>query len=222
LTKTVILQARRGSTRLPAKIFKGIGDKTMLECVVNQISHSKKVGQIIIATTTNKNDLAVVEIARGLDLPYFKGSEHDVLDRFYMCAEQFALKDIVRITSDCPLIDPEIIDDTILLYENNDLDYANNFTEENFPEGFTVEVFTKDALERAWGNTLSEDREHVTRYIYKNHPYFKTGTFLVEEYPNEHLSVDTKEDLERVRDIYKTVKNRPILIKDVLEYYGNE
>ena len=107
---TVILQARRGSTRLPAKIFKEIIDRPMLECVVNQISHSKKVNQIIIATTTNKNDIPVVDLAKSMDLPFFRGSEHDVLDRFYMCAEQFALKDIVRITSDCPLIDPEIID----------------------------------------------------------------------------------------------------------------
>ena len=191
----------------------------MLECVVNQISHAKKVSQIIIATTTNKNDIPVVELARSLDLPYFRGSEYDVLDRYYQCAEQFALKDIVRITSDCPLIDPEIIDGTITLYENNDLDYANNFTLERFPNGYAVEIFSKESLEKAWKNTKTEDREHVTRYM-KNPEYFKTGHYIVNPYPNEHLSVDTKEDLERVRDIYKTVKNRPILIKDVLEYYG--
>jgi len=191
----------------------------MLECVVNQISYSKKVDHIILATSTNKGDLPIVDLARSLDIQFFRGSEYDVLDRYYKCAEQFALKDIIRITSDCPLIDPHIIDDTISLYESGKYDYVNNFTEENFPNGSSIEIFSRSSLKRAWENSLSSDREHVTPYIVRNPQYFKIGYQPVKNYPHEHLSVDTKEDLERVRDIYRSIKNRPILTEDVLKYY---
>ena len=208
-----------GSTRLPGKVLKTIGDRPMLECVVNQVSHSKRIDHIILATSTNKNDLDIVDLARSLDIQFFRGSENDVLDRYYRCAEQFALNDIVRITGDCPLIDPHIIDKTIKLYESGKYDYVNNFIEEDFPNGVTTEIISRDALKRTWENSLPEDREHVTPYIIRNPQYFKIGYQPVKEYPKTHLSVDTKEDLERVRDIYSKITNRPILIEDVLEYY---
>jgi len=217
---TAIIQARMGSTRLPGKVLKTIGDRPMLECVVNQVSHCRMIDHIILCTSTNKNDLDIVDLARSLDIQFFRGSESDVLDRYYRCAEQFALNDIVRITGDCPLIDPHIIDDTIERYESGKYDYVNNFTEEDFPDGLSIESFSRQALKRTWENSLPEDREHVTPYIIKNPQYFKIGYQPVKEYPKAHLSVDTKEDLERVRDIYSKVKNRPILIQDVLEYYG--
>ena len=208
------------STRLPGKVLKTIGDRPLLECVVNQVSHCKKIDHIIICTSTNKSDLDIIDLACSLDVQFFRGSNSDVLDRYYMCAEQFALNDIVRITGDCPLIDPEIIDNTIELYESGKYDYVNNFTEEDFPNGSSIEILSRNALRRAWENSLPEYREHVTPYIIKNPQYFKIGIQLVKNYPNAHLSVDTKEDLEKVRDIYSKIKNRPILIQDVLEYYG--
>jgi len=214
---TAVIQARISSTRLPAKVLKEIGDRPMLECVVNQVSHAKKIDHIILATSTNKGDLAIVDLARSLDVQFFRGSEYDVLDRYYRCAEQFALKDVVRITSDCPLIDPQIIDRTIEFYETGKYDYVNNFTDEDFPNGSSLEILSRNALFRAWESSLPDDREHVTPYITKNPQYFKIGTQLVKKYPDAYLSVDTKEDLERVRDIYSKIKNRPILIEDVLK-----
>jgi len=214
---TAVIQARMGSTRLPGKVLKTIGDRPMLECVVNQVSNSKKIDHIILCTSTNKSDLDIIDLARSLDIQFFRGSDSDVLDRYYRCAEQFALNHIVRITGDCPLIDPEIIDNTIHLYESGKYDYVNNFTEEDFPNGSSIEILSRVALKRAWENSLPEDREHVTPYIIKNPHYFKTNTELVKEYPKAHLSVDVKEDLERVRDIYSKITNRPILIEDVIK-----
>jgi len=216
---TAIIQARLLSTRLPGKVLKQIGDRPMLECVVNQVSHCKRINHIIICTSTNKSDLDIVDLARSLDVQFFRGSEHDVLDRYYGCMEQFALQDMVRITSDCPLIDPHIIDDTIKLYETGKYDYVNNFTEEEFPNGFTLEILSRNALSRAWKTSLPDHREHVTPYITLNPQYFKIGYHPVNIYPKAHLSIDVKEDLERVRDIYSKIKNRPILIQDVLKYY---
>jgi len=206
-----------GSTRLPGKVLKTIGDRPLLECVVNQVSHCKRIDHIIIATSTNKSDLDIIDLARSLDIQFFRGSENDVLDRYYRCAEQFALSDIIRITGDCPLIDPHIIDDTIELYESGKYDYVNNFIEGNFPNGSSIEILSRSALHRAWENSSSEYREHVTPYIYKNPQYFKIGYQPVNVYPMADLSVDTKEDLERVREIYSKITNRPILIKDVIK-----
>jgi len=190
----------------------------MLECVVNQVSHSKMIDHIILCTSTNKNDLGIVDLARSLDVQFFRGSENDVLDRYYMCAEQFALNHIVRITGDCPLIDPEMIDLVIEQYEErNHLDYLCNFNEESFPNGNTVEVFSRECLKRLWEKSPAEDREHVTSYLTKHPDYFKWMHLIIKEFPNAHLSVDTKEDLERVRDIYSKITNRPILIQDVLK-----
>ena len=206
-----------GSTRLPGKALKTIVDRPMLECVVNQVSHSKRIDHIIICTSTNKSDLDIVDLARSLDVQFFRGSENDVLDRFYRCAEQFALSDVIRITGDCPLIDPHIIDYTIEKYESGKYDYVNNFTEEDFPNGSSIEILSRDALRRAWENSLPSDREHVTPYIIRNPQYFKIHNYLVKEYPKVKLSVDTKEDLERVREIYRSIKNRPILVQDVIK-----
>jgi len=217
---TAVIQARLGSTRLPGKVLKTIGDRPMLECVVNQVSHSKRIDHIILATSTNKNDLGIVDLARSLDVQFFRGSENDVLDRYYRCAEQFALTDIVRITGDCPLIDPQIIDKIIKEYEEGDFDYACNFDKDSFPNGYTVEIFSRKCLDRVWVASLPEDREHVTPYITKHPEYFNVCNAFIKKFPNAHLSVDTKEDLERVRDIYSKIKKRPILIQDVLEYYG--
>ena len=138
-----IIQARVGSTRLPNKIFKKLDDKfTVLDYVLNQITSSKLINKIIIATTTLDEDNDVENYAKKLKINYFRGSSEDVLDRYYQCAKKFSITTIVRITADCPLIDPQIIDQLIKTFQSNSYDYVSNTQPITFPVGIAVEIFS--------------------------------------------------------------------------------
>ncbi len=165
----LITQARMGSTRLPGKIFKKIGNDPLLSIHCNRLSKVKNANKIIVATTHNKEDSQVFEWALQNGYLSFAGSEKDVLDRFYQAAKPHEPKWIVRVTSDCPLLDPVLVDDVITAAINSKVDYYSNILVENFPDGQDVEVFTFEALEKTWNEaTLPSDREHVTTYIRKN------------------------------------------------------
>ncbi len=204
----VITQARSGSTRLPGKVLLKIKNKTLLEIHIDRIKKAKRVDKIYIATTTNKNDSCIVDLSKDLDVNYFCGSENDVLDRFYQTAKREQPDWVVRLTSDCPLIDPELIDAVIEMAQERDLDYCSNTLAELFPDGQDVEVFKFQALELAWKNAkLNSEREHVTPYIRKNSTYSKGSLFKSENYPAPdnfgmvRLTVDEPNDLEAIRRI---------------------
>ena len=154
-----IIQARYGSTRLPGKILMEINDKSILDYVINQVQHSKKIDKIVVAAPKKTQDDLVVNSINSSNVEVFRGSENDVLDRYYQCAKNCNANVIVRITSDCPLIDPTLIDRCILEFQNSDYDYISNVNKlektswiyhlNGFPLGFAVEVFTFDALERS-------------------------------------------------------------------------
>src|SRR6267143_4650164 len=216
-----IIQARMDSTRLPRKIFMQLNGISLLECLFNQLSYSKLLVRKIIATTTNKEDDTIIDFARSNSIDYFRGSSTDVLDRYYQCAKYFSIQHIVRITSDCPLIDPEVIDKVISIYKNENFDYVNNFynTEKAFTSGTDVEIFSFNALEKAWKNaTKSSEREHVTPYIYKNPDQFSIGHIeFHDNMQNLHWSVDRLQDLEFVRALYNKIQKKPILVEDILK-----
>lgn len=203
-----IIQARMGSTRLPGKVMKEIVGKPMLWHIVNRLSWSKLIDEIVIATTTNKEDLIIVEFAEKQGISCYAGSAEDVLDRYYQVAQKFGAEIIVRITADCPLIDPNIADkiiDNFLI--DAELDYASNTLVPTYPDGLDVEVLSLNALEKAWKNANKKsEREHVTPYI-KNHP----ETFkLVNVKENFDLSslrwtVDYPEDFHFIETIYKNL-----------------
>jgi len=213
-----IIQARLGSTRLPQKVLLNLDERnSTLFYVIDQIKNCKKIDKIIVATTNLKEDDLIEEFVKNLGIDCFRGSERDVLDRYYNCAKEFGFNYIVRITADCPLIDPEIIDNIIESFNTDDEDYISNTLKNTFPKGLDTEVFTFEVLERAWKESkLLSDREHVTSFI-RNNSMFKIKNYENEENFSEYRwTLDRKEDLEFIREIIKRIQKRPILMKDIM------
>ena len=141
LENAIILQARLGSTRFPKKIFKKILNKTILEYLINRLKISKLTKKIIVATTTKKIDLPIVKLCRRMKIDCFRGSEKDVLKRYFDCAKKYNVKNIIRITSDCPLVDPFLIDKMYLIFKKKKIDYLSNTTpiyKSQFPNGMDI------------------------------------------------------------------------------------
>jgi spore coat polysaccharide biosynthesis protein SpsF len=172
-----IIQARMGSSRLPGKVILPFQGSSVIARVIAQVRHSTKISRIVVATTLDSSDDTLVDHLKHLDVPVFRGSANDVLDRYYQCAKWIAARTVVRITADCPLIDPAIIDAVIDLFASRNVMYASNIEPPTFPDGLDVEVFTREALERSWAEaTLPSEREHVTQYIRKHPDLFPRCT----------------------------------------------
>jgi spore coat polysaccharide biosynthesis protein SpsF len=205
--KTVaIIQARLGSRRLPEKVFADVGGKPMLARVVARAEQSQTIDQVIVATTDRPHDRAIVNFCKRSDWPVVTGSEDDVLQR-YVDAARFAKADrIVRITSDCPLIDPGIIDRVVgKMKQNDQLDYvANFFPRRWYPRGLDAEVVTRATLEQLAATVDSPNfREHVTLSIYRNPDRYRIGSVCCDDDQSHHRwTVDTPADLELIRIIY--------------------
>ena len=182
-TTYAIIQARMSSTRLPGKILKElIPGVSALEYMLKRVSRCAELDNIIVATTENPSDAAIVEKMKAIGQPYFIGSENDVLDRYYKAALSAGAKEgdiIVRLTSDCPLHDPAVIDEVVRFFKSGDYDYAENAIEPyTYPDGMDTEVFSFDALLRAWKEaTKPSHREHVTFHFWTNPKIFKLGHY---------------------------------------------
>jgi len=206
--KTVaIVQARMGSTRLPGKVLQDLAGEPMLARVVNRTCRAKTLQEVVIATTTNMVDDVIVKLCEARGWSWFRGSEEDVLDRYYRAAKKYQADFIVRITSDCPLIDPEVIDQVVqeFLERQPEVDYASNtWPRRTFPRGLDTEVMRMDVLERAWREDRNPAwREHVTPYIYRNPDRFRIHNVVSPvDYSAMRWTVDTQEDLAFVRQIY--------------------
>lgn len=200
-----IVQARRGSSRLPNKVIKLIQGKPMLAHVISRVKRAKLVDSVFLATTDRPEDRMLAKIADEEGIGIFYGSQDDVLDRYYKCATRFGIKNIVRITADCPLIDPGIIDMTVTKFLEEKYDYVGNAIVPTFPDGLDVEVFSFQALEKAWKNAaLVSEREHVTPYIWKNPGLFKLGEYSSgTNLSHMRWTVDNKEDMVFVRRVYR-------------------
>ena len=215
-----IIQARMGSSRLPNKTMKLIDKKIpMLEQVINQIKFCKEIDKIVVATTTNKEDDEIFDFVTKLEIPCFRGSEKDLLDRYYMCAKNFSFKTIVRITSDCPLIDPEITDQIVSEFKSNEYDFTSNTIKRTYPRGLDVEVFSFTALEESWKNArLPSEREHVTPYIKKSdNQYLCLNIENANDLSHLRLTVDREEDFKLIQIILAKISTRPILMHDIIK-----
>ena len=191
-----IIQARLGSKRLPNKVLADIIGKPMLIRVIERVEKSKLINDIVVATTTREEDKQIILACIKKGVSWFAGSEQDVLDRFYKVALKYHPNFIVRITADCPLIDPMVIDKTVGLFLEKGFDYASNIG--TYPDGLDTEILTFEALERTWKEASSAyDREHVTTYIRNNPEKFKIGQLMPPEPITQdyHWSVDEQEDL---------------------------
>lgn len=212
-----ILQARLGSTRLPGKVLKPILGKPMLQWQIERLKRSKHVDTLVVATTQNPEDDAVAALAEKLDVVVFRGSENDVLDRYYKAAKAVKARVIVRVTGDCPLHDPAVVDTVIEHFLESEADYCGGPA--NYPEGLDTEVFSFDALERACKDArLPSEREHVTLH-FRNHP----GSFEIApewnegkgDYAHMHWSVDTERDYRFVQEVFeKLAKKKKYFTKD--------
>lgn len=219
----VIIQARMNATRLPDKVLLPFMGLTFLEYLVERLKKSKKIGRIIVATTTNPKDDAVEKVCRKRKYLYFRGSENDVLDRFLKAAEKYKSTVVVRVTSDNPFTDIKEMEWLIATLQKNKLDYIGNH-QKNMPSGLGSEACTVEALQRAAREAkASDEREHVTPYFYRNLKLFKQkqidGRYLSKGVGKKYrLTLDTKEDLALFREIEMLWKGKPLSIrsKDIL------
>lgn len=201
-----IIQARMSSTRLPRKVMLDLAGESILTRVVNRCQRATMVEEVVVATTTKLVDEAIVEMCSERSWTCFRGSEEDVLDRYYRAAVQHQADVVVRITSDCPLVDPEIVDLIVREFlKNRQLDYVSNtLPPKTFPLGLDVEVIAFDALERAWredGNRAW--REHVTPYIYRHPEKFALRAVVNNiDHSSMRWTVDTADDVTFVRKIF--------------------
>ncbi len=207
-----VTQARFGSSRLPGKILKKINGETLLSIHLKRALQSNLIDKLIVATTDEPESDEICAIARHTGASCYKGSMDDVLDRFYQAVKNEKANFIVRITSDCPLIDPELMDDVIRFTINNKLDYCTNALSETFPDGVDVEVFTFNALEIAWKEAkMNSEREHVTPFIWKNSSIkngsrFKSEHFRYEkDYSKIRITVDEEADLILLEKLVSTL-----------------
>jgi perosamine synthetase len=224
-----IIQARMGSTRLPGKTLMEIEGKTLLEHIIQRIGKAKTIDGIVVATTSEEADKRIISAAEEEGVESYAGSVDDVLDRFYQAARKAKADVIVRITADDPFKDPEVIDHIvgIFLEAGGSLDYASNTIETSYPEGLDIEVFSFEALKRAWSNAKkASEREHVTPYIWKNPDIFRVRNVKREGVDLSSLrwTLDNENDLRLAREIYKRLypKKRIFLMADILALLEEE
>lgn len=208
----VITQARVNSTRLPGKVLKEVDGKALLEIHLERLSKCSQISDIIVATTVEESDAIIYKKAIEWGYTASRGSESDVLDRFYQAVKDSNADWIVRVTSDCPLIDPELVDKVIVFAQENQVDYCSNILIENYPDGQDVEVFKFSALKKAWENAkLLSEREHVTPYIRNNSDFKKGSEFSALNFPCEsdfskiRMTVDEIKDFELIQILIKNL-----------------
>ena len=217
-----IIQARMGSSRLPGKVLEKINDEdTILDYVLKQISHSKKIQQVVVATSDLSEDNIISEHLNNKKINFFRGSSDDVLDRYFQCAKKFSFDIIIRITADNPLIDPSIVDKIIDKYLNQNYDFISNTLKRTFPYGTEVEVFSFNSLKKAWKNAKKpSEREHVTPFMYNLKNKFHLGNLENDNnFSFLRYTVDKKEDLKLVKQIVRKIQERPILLEHIITLY---
>ena len=218
---TIIIQARTNSKRLPRKVLSIIQKKPLLWHVINRTKQVKGINQIIIATTKNVNDKILIQIAKKNSIKYFAGKTSDVLDRYFNCAKKYNADPIIRITSDCPLLDFKLVSQMLKFYNTHDYEYVSNTFPPTYPDGLDVEIFSFKILEYAQNNAkLKSEREHVTPFIRKNRKKIKIFNYENNvDYSFYRLTVDQKEDLKLIRKIYFAFKpNQLFVLNDILKF----
>ena len=207
MRKIAVVQARTGSSRLPAKVLIKIKGRTILEHLLTRLTYSSRIDEIVVATTDKNQDRDIIKIAEKLSMGTFAGSEEDVLSRFLGAAQQFKSDLIIRISGDCPLIDPFVVDDIVNLHLKKKGDYTSNVIRRTFPRGIAVEVFPIELLDQL--NRLTRDsrhREHVTSFVREHPSCFKVNSYEIQSGiydPDWRWVLDTKEDLQFIRAVYE-------------------
>ncbi len=223
-----IIQARMGSERLKGKVMMDLGGKPMIEHTLSRVAGSDTVDQVVLATSTMPSEEPMVAYLKKAGWPVFCGEENNVLKRYVDCEAVYGGDIIIRVTGDCPLIDPDIIDMVVKYFMINDFDYVRLDVPDTFIRGFDVEVFTKEAMKRVYEETQkiegdSPYKEHVTLYMYRHPEEFKIGYVKgSEKYQKDYrLCVDTREDYELVKNVYEHFGNEFVSAADIVTYLDN-
>lgn len=205
----IINQARMTSTRLPAKVLKQVLSKPLLEYQIERLQRVKLADQIVIATTTNDTDQPIIDLCDRLSVTSYRGSEDDVLARYHGAAIAHQADAVVRVTSDCPIIDPQVIDQVIRFYldKHSEYDYVSNCLERTYPRGMDTEIFSFKVLDEAFKQaTTQADREHVTPFIYRQPNRYKLGQVNYFENQGDYRwTVDMPEDFELIKKIIENL-----------------
>jgi glutamate-1-semialdehyde 2,1-aminomutase len=197
-----IIQARMGSTRLPGKVMKAVLGKPLVGHLLERLSLSKKIDRIVVATSVDGSNDVLCDYVKSLGFEVYRGSENDVLDRYYQAARRYGADTVVRITADCPLIDYLVTDRVIELFEKEKADYASNNLPPTFPNGLDTEVVSFNALETAHRQAkLEPEREHVTPYVRNTPSFTKAHLENDADLSAERWTVDREEDFILVKDI---------------------
>lgn len=230
MSTVAIIQARMNSTRLPGKVLRPLVGRPMLWHIFRRLGQASRIDKIVVATSSSLSDKAIRRYCRSQGIAVFAGPEKDVLDRFYQAARSFQASRVVRITGDCPLTDPAVVDQVIEMVQEEGYDFAGVATgagavflkEGRFPDGLDAECFSFQSLETAWSESTSpSDREHVTPYIWQNNDRFRVGMLTADrDYGQYRWTVDTEADLQLVRKIYSGLypENSFFSMQDVLEF----
>jgi spore coat polysaccharide biosynthesis protein SpsF len=222
-----IIQARMSSKRLPGKVLCEINSRPLLSYVLERVAAAKRINKIILATSTDVSDDPIAQLCKKNDILFYRGSLNDVLDRYYQAAREVKADIIVRLTGDCPLIDPRMIDDIINTYKNGNYDYVANTIPPKWsvPDGMDVEVFSFRNLEQAWREAKKpSEREHVTFYFWKNPEIFSIYRYnLDRDLSNYRLTVDYAEDLKVVTAIITNLypKNALFTLEDIINFLSD-
>lgn len=217
----IIVQARMGASRLPGKPLKKSLGKTLFSYLLERLKRSKEASSLIVATTRSPKDLVLEKAALKEGVMVYRGSEEDVLSRYLEAAKLVKADAICRITADCPLIDPALIDEMIRLFKASpQIDYLSNTITRTFPRGMDIEIFKTSALEKAAKTANRDEKEHVTLYLYRRPKQFQLKNFCYSE-DNSHLrwTVDTIDDLKAIRKILQLLyrKNPKFSLKELLK-----
>ncbi len=222
-----IVQARMGSTRLPGKVMKSICNKPVIELMLERLSKSELIDEIVVATTNLNEDDVIFDWAKKSNYSVFRGSELDCLDRHYQVGKKFDAEFIAKITPDCPFIDPQIVDKVVGFFlENSEkFDYVSNGHPPSYPDGLDLEIMHLSTLEIAWKHSIEPiEREHTTTHIWKNPDVFRIGNVLMPGTKNlfmtERWTLDYPEDFKFIKKVYENLyqNGKIFLMDEILEF----
>ena len=221
---TAIIQARLGSKRFPGKVLKKLSNKSLIEILFTRLKESQHLSNIVFAIPDNDENIDLEKEIESIHAAYFSGDEYDVLKRYYMTAKKFNAEHIVRITADCPLIDPKMLDEMLLIYSENNFDYMSNTNPPSYPDGFDIEIFSYEALDDAYKNAIDDyDREHVTPYIHRNSDNIIYNYQSDIDFSGLRLTVDDPEDLELLEAIAKQTPDIiDVSYEEILSIFKNK
>ena len=217
---TAIVQARIGSSRFRGKVLKKINGKETIILLLERLSKAKKISDIVVAIPSTKENDILFKVLKKNNYKIFRGSENNVLKRYYDCAKAYNSSNILRITGDCPLVDPKLVDKLASIFLSNNYDYVSNIEERTFPDGMDMEFFSFKTLSKIQANVISKyDKEHVTKYVLRTNIFKKYNFKQPRNFSFLRITLDTLNDFILIKKIFKNFKDNLFSIHDIIDYY---